>query len=88
LEKWHRDAHQKLDQFAEDKRQEIQEKISEYQVEFTKRTNEQKQKIEILIKRLNNLSRQTQIASKEIKSLEEKNHRNKNIVLFHRKTFN
>jgi chromosome segregation ATPase len=72
LEKWRRDAHHKLDQLAEQKRQEIQAKISEYQVEFTKRINEQKQKIEILIKRLNDLSRQTQIANKEIKSLEEK----------------
>jgi seryl-tRNA synthetase len=72
LEKWRRDAHQKLDQLAEQKRQEIQEKISEYQIEFTKKTNEQKQKIELLIKRLNDLSRQTQIANKEIKFLEEK----------------
>jgi chromosome segregation ATPase len=72
LEKWRRDAHQKLDELAEQKRREIQEKISEYQIEFTKKTNEQKQKIEILIKRLNDLSRQTQIANKDIKYLDEK----------------
>jgi seryl-tRNA synthetase len=72
LEKWRKDAHQKLDQLAEQKRQEIQQKISEYQIQFTKKTNEQKQKIEILIKHLNDLSRQTQIANKDIKYLEEK----------------
>jgi len=72
LEKWRQDAHKKLDQLAEEKRQEIEQKISEYQIEFTKKSNEQKQKIEILIKHLNNLSRQTQIANKDIKYLEEK----------------
>jgi hypothetical protein len=72
LEKWRRDAHQKLDRIAEQKHQEIQQKITEYQIEFTKKTNEQKQKIEILIKHLNDLSRQTQITTKNIKYLEEK----------------
>jgi exonuclease VII large subunit len=80
LEKWRRDAHQKLDQLAQQKRQEIQQKISEYQIEFTKKTNEQKQKIEILIKRLNYLSRQTQIANKDIKYLEEKILESKNFL--------
>lgn len=72
LEKWRKDAHKKLDELAEEKRQEIQKKISTYQIEFTKKTNEQRQKIEILIKHLNDLTRQTQIANKDIKYLEEK----------------
>ena len=72
LEQWRTDAHQKLDQLAEQKRQEIQTKISEYRITFTKKTNEQKQKIEILKKRLNELSRQTNIANKDIKYLEDK----------------
>lgn len=72
LEKWRKDAHKKLDELAEQKRQEIHEKISDYQIQFTKKTNEQKQKIEILIKHLNDLSQQTHIANKDIKYLEEK----------------
>ncbi|CAF4770070.1 unnamed protein product, partial [Rotaria sp. Silwood2] len=72
LEKWRTDAHQKLDQLAEQKRQEIQRKISEYRIIFTEKTNEQKQKIELLKKQLNNLSRQTHVANKEIKYLEDK----------------
>ncbi|CAF3461108.1 unnamed protein product [Rotaria sp. Silwood1] len=72
LEKWRTDAHQKLDQLAEQKRQEIQQKISEYRIIFTEKTNEQKQKIELLKKQLNNLSQQTHVANKEIKYLEDK----------------
>jgi seryl-tRNA synthetase len=72
LEKWRTDAHYKLDQLAEQKRQEIETKISEYRIIFTKKTNEQKQKIELIRKRLNDLSRQTHVANKEMKYLEEK----------------
>ncbi|CAF0736903.1 unnamed protein product [Adineta steineri] len=72
LEKWRLDAHEKLDQLAIQKRQEIQIKISEYRTIFNKKTNEQKQKIELLKKRLNDLSRQAQLASKDIKYLQDK----------------
>lgn len=72
LEKWRRDAHEKLDQLAEAKRREIQEKIHQYQMEFHRKRHEQKQKIEILSKRLNDLSRQSQMTNKDIKYLEEK----------------
>ena len=72
LEKWRIDAHRKLDQLAEQKRQEIQTKISEYRIIFTKKTNEQKQKIEILKKQMNDLSRQTHVANKDMKYLQDK----------------
>lgn len=72
LEKWRRDAHEKLDQIAEIKHREIQEKIHQYQMEFPRKRHEQKQKIEILAKRLTDLSRQNQLSNKDIKYLEEK----------------
>ncbi|CAF1211098.1 unnamed protein product [Rotaria sordida] len=72
LEKWRTDAHEKLDQLAEQKRREIQKKIAEYQIIFIEKTNEQKQKIDLLKKQLNNLSRQTYITNKEIKYLDDK----------------
>lgn len=72
LEKWRRDAHEKLEQLADEKRREIEEKISQYQIEFNRKRHEQKQKLEILLKRLNDLSRQSQLTHKDIKYLEEK----------------
>jgi seryl-tRNA synthetase len=72
LEKWRIDAHRKLDQLAEQKRQEIQMRISEYRTIFTKKANEQKQNIEILKKRMNDLSRQTHMANKDMKYFEDK----------------
>jgi seryl-tRNA synthetase len=72
LEKWRTEAHQKLDQLAEQKRQEIETKISEYRIIFTKKSNEQKQKIEILKKRIKDFSRQTHLANKDIQYLEDK----------------
>lgn len=81
LEKWRRDAHQKLDQLAEEKRQEIQQHITDYQKEFLRQTNEQKQKLNSLKKRLIDLTRQTQIASKDLKNLDEKLLETKNFIL-------
>ncbi|CAF1620874.1 unnamed protein product [Rotaria magnacalcarata] len=72
LEKWRTDAHKKLDQLAEEKRQEIKRKISEYQIIFTEKTNEQKQKIELLKKQLNDLTRKTHVITKDIKHIEDK----------------
>jgi len=72
LEKWRIDAHRKLDQLAEQKRQEIQMRISEYRTIFTKKVNEQKQNIEMLKKRMNDLSRQTHMANKDMKYFEDK----------------
>lgn len=72
LEKWRRDAHEKLDQLAEEKRREIQEKISQYQSEFNRKRHEQKQKLELVLKRFNDLSRQSQLTHKDIKYLEDK----------------
>ncbi|CAF3082309.1 unnamed protein product [Rotaria socialis] len=72
LEKWRIDAHKKLDQLAEEKRQEIKRKISEYQIIFIEKTNEEKQKIELFKKQLNDLTRRTHVINKDIKHIEDK----------------
>lgn len=72
LEKWRKEAHIKLDQLAEQKRQEIQCRIAEYQTVLLKRTTEQKQRLDSIRKRFNDVSRQQQSNHRELKSLEEK----------------
>ena len=72
LEQWRTDAHRKLDELAEQKREEIQRKISEYRTIFNENINEQKHKIKIVRKQLNDLFRQTHVTNKDIKYLESK----------------
>ena len=46
LEKWRVEAHRKLDQLAEQKRQELQTKIDDYRTMLAKRTREHRQMID------------------------------------------
>ncbi|CAF1359785.1 unnamed protein product [Adineta ricciae] len=70
LEKWRHDAHEKLDELAEQKRQEIHIKIAEYRAILTKQVSEQKHQLDKLKRYLNDLSRQTNLATKDMKSFE------------------
>ncbi|UJR29175.1 hypothetical protein I4U23_010389 [Adineta vaga] len=70
LEKWRLNAHKKLDQLAEEKRQEIQIKIAEYRTIFTKQICEQRSQIEILQQRFNDFSRQIHLSTKDLNDLE------------------